>query len=245
MSWTAPRTYTTGELITATIGNTHWRDNFLETLAAKVTTAGDIGYATAANALTRLGIGSVFQHLRVASGGAAPEWVGGLSLITDTELGGATASFDFTSISQSYKHLALFLNMRGDTAATSTPALVRLNNVSSASYYSQVAYAAGAGAAGAESIGGTSMSLGSMTAGTGPGNFFSRMMLFLPDYTDASNRPGLIGINGFSLSTASGGTFAQVVFGHLDSAGAVTRITIFPSAGNLATGSRASLYGLN
>lgn len=27
MSWTAPRTWTTGELVTASIGDTHWRDN--------------------------------------------------------------------------------------------------------------------------------------------------------------------------------------------------------------------------
>jgi len=29
MAWTAPRSYTTGEMITAAILNTHWRDNLL------------------------------------------------------------------------------------------------------------------------------------------------------------------------------------------------------------------------
>lgn len=27
MAWTTPRTWTAGELVTAAIGNTHWRDN--------------------------------------------------------------------------------------------------------------------------------------------------------------------------------------------------------------------------
>jgi len=67
-SWTAPRTWTTGELVTATIGNTHWRDNLLETYPAKVTTAGDIAYATAANALARLAIGAANTVLQPISG---------------------------------------------------------------------------------------------------------------------------------------------------------------------------------
>jgi len=71
MAWTAPRTWTTGELVTAAIMNTHVRDNLLETASAKVTTAGDIVYATAANALARLGIGAAGQLPFVNSGATA------------------------------------------------------------------------------------------------------------------------------------------------------------------------------
>lgn len=31
MAWTAPRTWVTGEIVTAAIGNTHWRDNMVAT----------------------------------------------------------------------------------------------------------------------------------------------------------------------------------------------------------------------
>jgi len=96
MSWTAPRTWVTGELVTATLMNTHLRDNLLETAPAKVTTAGDIVYASAANALARLAIaaadGALLQRasglpawlaigtaagnrLQTNSGLTAPEWV--------------------------------------------------------------------------------------------------------------------------------------------------------------------------
>ena len=74
MSWTAPRTWVTGEIVTASLMNTHVRDNMLETAAAKAAAAGDIFYATAANALTKLSIGTNGQFLGVNSGGTAPEW---------------------------------------------------------------------------------------------------------------------------------------------------------------------------
>jgi len=50
------------------------RDALLQTAAAKVTTAGDLVYATGANALARLGIGTALSLLRTNAAGTAPEW---------------------------------------------------------------------------------------------------------------------------------------------------------------------------
>lgn len=72
MAWTAPRTWTTGEVVTGSIMNQHVRDNLLETGPAKVTTAGDMLYATGANALNRLAIGASRSIL--ASDGSSPLW---------------------------------------------------------------------------------------------------------------------------------------------------------------------------
>ena len=74
MAWTSPRTYTTGELITASILNTHVRDNLNETAPAKVTTAGDILVGTGANALKRLAKGSATDILRVNAAGTDIEF---------------------------------------------------------------------------------------------------------------------------------------------------------------------------
>lgn len=71
MAWGTVRTWTTGELVTAAFMNTI-RDQLLETAPAKVTTAGDLVYGSAANALARLGIGSTGQVLTVAAG--LPSW---------------------------------------------------------------------------------------------------------------------------------------------------------------------------
>lgn len=82
MAWTAPKTMG-NEPTLYTDWNTHVRDNLLETAPAKVTTAGDIVYATGANALARLGIGTANQVLRVNSGATAPEWGPGGLLVYD------------------------------------------------------------------------------------------------------------------------------------------------------------------
>lgn len=74
MAWTAPRTWVSGETVTAAQLNTHLRDNMLETAPAKVTTAGDIVYATGANALARLAPGTKFKQLQMNSGATAPQW---------------------------------------------------------------------------------------------------------------------------------------------------------------------------
>ena len=77
MSWTAPRTWVASEVVTASLMNTHVRDNLLETAVAKVTTQGDLVYATGANALARLAKGTAYQVLRMNSGATAPEWTQG------------------------------------------------------------------------------------------------------------------------------------------------------------------------
>ena len=58
MAWTAPRTYTVNEVMTSGIFNTDQRGNLLETAPAKVTTKGDLVVASAANAISRLAVGT-------------------------------------------------------------------------------------------------------------------------------------------------------------------------------------------
>ena len=58
MAWTTPRTWTTGELVTASIMNVHVRDNLNETGPFLVTTKGDIVVASAANNLDRVAVGA-------------------------------------------------------------------------------------------------------------------------------------------------------------------------------------------
>lgn len=53
MAWTSPRTWTTAEIVTASIMNTHVRDNFDETVPAKATAADQFFVATGANAIER------------------------------------------------------------------------------------------------------------------------------------------------------------------------------------------------
>jgi hypothetical protein len=88
MAWTAPRTWVTGETVTAALMNAHIRDNLLETSAATVTTAGDLAYADAANSMgSRVGIGAANTHL--VSTGSAPVW---RAIATDADTGSSTGT---------------------------------------------------------------------------------------------------------------------------------------------------------
>lgn len=73
MAWSSPKTWSTGEVVTAALANAQWRDNFLETAPAKVTTAGDLVIASAANTLARFGLPAALEVLRVNAGGTAWE----------------------------------------------------------------------------------------------------------------------------------------------------------------------------
>lgn len=75
MAWTTPADKATGDVITAAIWNASLgaAGNMAETATAKVTTAGDLVYATGANALARLAIGADATVLTVSGG--VPAWV--------------------------------------------------------------------------------------------------------------------------------------------------------------------------
>ena len=75
MTWSAGIDRTTGALISASDWNKYLGvgGSLMETAPAKVTTAGDLVYGSAANALSRLGIGSNGQVLTVSGG--LPAWV--------------------------------------------------------------------------------------------------------------------------------------------------------------------------
>ena len=83
MAWTAPRTWVAGETVTAALMNTHVRDNLLETMVAKTTAAGDLVYASAANSLLRLPLGSARTVLRVSTGSTGPAYGPGAPISTE------------------------------------------------------------------------------------------------------------------------------------------------------------------
>jgi len=76
MAWTAPRTYVSNELMTAAIGNTHWRDNLTELRAGGIAitsqAALDFLYASSSSQLARLAAGTALQVPRINA--AATGW---------------------------------------------------------------------------------------------------------------------------------------------------------------------------
>ena len=72
MAWTTPRTWVTGEVVTAALLNAQIKGNMDLSAPAKLTTAGDMLYATGANATARLAKGTNGNILHQAS--CAPAW---------------------------------------------------------------------------------------------------------------------------------------------------------------------------
>lgn len=107
MAWGTPPTAVNGAIIQAADANTV-RDDLNETAAGKITTAGDLVYATGANALARLAIGTAQRELLVNSGATAPQWytrpaaqaraTTGVSLTTGSVVPLALEDFDTDTI---------------------------------------------------------------------------------------------------------------------------------------------------
>ena len=75
MAWTTPRTWTTGEVVTKAIMDTHVKDNFNMTAPAILTTAGDILYASGANTPARLAKSTTSTHYLTNQGTSnVPAW---------------------------------------------------------------------------------------------------------------------------------------------------------------------------
>ena len=74
MAWTAPLTWTTGQIVTAANLNQQIRDNLLETASAKAAAAGDVFVATGANAIKKVTKGTTKQVFRMKTDASEPEW---------------------------------------------------------------------------------------------------------------------------------------------------------------------------
>lgn len=76
MSWTSPRSWIYGELVTVSMMNQQIRDNGNAIWVG--TTAGDMDYYTGATGKARLPKGTAGQILKMNAGATAPQWGGAI-----------------------------------------------------------------------------------------------------------------------------------------------------------------------
>jgi hypothetical protein len=165
-------------------------------------------------------------------------------MIANSTLSGDAANIDFTSIPSHYAHLMVVCYARGDTAATTTNLLVRFNNDSGGNYdYQRVSGVAAAATAG-ESFAQTSCLVAAIPANTADANLFGATTFDVPHYANTANNKDLSSQYANKITTTTGNLNVSAVAGFWRSSAAITRITLLPAAGNLRSGSRATLYGL-
>jgi hypothetical protein len=163
----------------------------VDPVADVVTTAGDLLYATAADTVTRLGIGTASQVLAVNSGATAPEWVtpaggGGMTLINTGGTALTGASVTVSSIPGTYQHLYVVIS---DTyqATTLGGLYMRFNSDTGSNYNWSYIRNINVTAAGSSNID-TKINISSRSPSTNTAGKFTQVELSLPRYTDTTAR---------------------------------------------------------
>lgn len=191
-----------------------------------------------------LGTNSFLRH-DLRSGLSRPVAVApsGLILIGDTTFGSAAASFTFSSIPGTYKHLRLVAQAQSSVAAGAGIAM-RFNGDSSAIYDVEDARADNTSLSGSRLLAQTSGRIGIMS-GTNNAAAAAAIAVDIPNYAGASFHKSYV----FSAqwrNAASNADFMHEWGGGLwRSTAAITSITVMAESGNINTNSRLTLYAMN
>lgn len=154
------------------------------------------------------------------------------------------ATFTFSSIPATYSHLMVVGSARGTTGATNTSLQMQFNGITTATYDSEQVAANGATIAAAELLAQTACFLGEMAASTATAGACGTFVVFIPNYAGTSFWKSWTCSHSLALGTATTQSYSKHWGGHARATAAVASITLFPAAGNFATGSKFSLYGM-
>jgi hypothetical protein len=208
----------------------------VDPVADVVTTAGDLLYATAADTVTRLGIGTAGQVLKVNSGATAPEWgaaAGGGTLNWTAVNSGGTAltgaaTITISGITDANHLLVSFLG--ASSSAANAEFEININSDTGTNYYYGGSYQAGS----------TTDWNGSGTTGT------TRIRLggLSSDATKVGYGYALIsggatsGVKAFEASWGANGAgvFGSSVGGYWNNSATITSVSVKVTAGDFDAG---------
>jgi len=163
-----------------------------------------------------------------------------IPISTVTVGSGGAASIDFTGIPQTYTDLNILFSVRstGNYNADGLGLLIKFNGSTSSFSFRAL-----------EGNGASAISFNNTTnqiAGIGGGsnvtaNTFNNGSIYIPNYTGSNNKSFATD----SVMENNGTTAADDMYASLwSNTAAITSITIYPSASNLAQYSSATLYGI-
>jgi hypothetical protein len=159
----------------------------------------------------------------------------------DSIAAGAVASFDITSVPTWGTTIRILLHGRGDTVATSTNVQVRFNNDTAANYATQRLSGNTTTASSSETNTATSIVAGTIAAASAPAQVPGSSEIVIPNFRTAAFIKSTITTwtwaNGLATTNHTTG-----IDGGVWSGVNITRITIFPAAGNFVLGTRCTAY---
>lgn len=206
-------------------------------------TAGDIVYATGADAAQTLGIGTANQLLRTNAGATAPEWAS-VGRVLISELTPTTQTASFTGIPATYKHLVIEYVARSDKASvTSENMRVFLNNDTTlTNYRSARIYAYAAGTTGGD--GGNDSNIDDPPAANATAGCCTRGVATLYYYAETTFNKQILGSASSRREASTVYEFRISAGVEWESAVAVNRVDFSLLAGNFVAGSTFRLYGV-
>ena len=154
---------------------------------------------------------------------------------------GGSATVDFTSIPQNYKHLQLRLIARGTSANVQITTGYRLNGDSGTNYANHRLVATGNTMYSQASTSDTQGYIGASEAASGVANVFSGSIIDVLDYANVYKYKTIRTLSGVNDNTNEELQIRSTLW--MNTA-AITSISIFLASGNLAQHSKASLYGI-
>lgn len=193
-----------------------------------------------------LELGNPLQFLRINATGDGFEWsdspaIGGITQIASETLAADAANIDIQNIPNAFASLRLQVRGRTSQAIALSDIRCRFNNDAGANY-DYVGWSRGGAE---EQSTQTSFYAGSLTGTTGVANDYGEFDLEVPFYANAT------GFKRYktrftNLYTTNAADYYEVLYGgRWRSQDPVSRITIFPTAGNLKAGSQWILWGLS
>jgi hypothetical protein len=179
------------------------------------------------------------------TGSTGPAGASGATTISDTILSAVAASFDLTSIPGTYTALRLELALRGDSAAQSVIGRLRFNGDTGSNYWYTARNTASTATSSVQSAATTSILLQHQPgASDSVAGEFGMWIIDLPFYS-STVFDKIAHARGYL--TPTGGTNISEMYdvaGYWRSVVAITQVTISPTAGNWAIGSRCLLRGI-
>lgn len=165
--------------------------------------------------------------------------------IATTTLTGATASYTFSSIPQTYSDLVLEATVRSDTSATTTGLLSQVNGQTGNYYDGFYLRTDGSSITAArynKFINPTyAAPVGTMLAATATANTYSIHTINWNGYSQTNTNKTFIAR---SNSTYVTNGITELVTNQYFATTAISSITLFPEAGNFVAGSTLTLYGI-
>ncbi len=161
----------------------------------------------------------------------------------DEQIISVAGGFVTLTIPSGYRHLLIRALIRGVTAATTTPLIVRFNGDVGGNYDYQWIAGAAAVASAAEGLAQTGIIPGFVTAGSAPAGVASEATLRIAHHAGTTFQKTMTAEVATKGGTASGNLTAYQAIGFWRNPAAITSVTLSLNVGNIDVGSVFTAYG--